>query len=140
MSEEISKEYEEMLDEALEEIPETTPGEKRFEVPEADIDVSGNQTTLKNLKSVADTLGRNPDHLMKYLLNELGTAGNREESRGVFQGKFNKKEVQERIERYTEEYVRCNECGRPDTHMVKEGRVMMLKCDACGARSSIKGA
>ncbi len=135
----MSEDYEELLDRALDEIPESTKEETRFKIPKADIDVSGNRTTLKNLKSIADDLGRNPDHLMKYLLNELGTAGNREGAKGVFQGKFRKNEVQERIENYTEEYVLCSECGRPDTEMVKEGRVKMLKCEACGARSSIKG-
>lgn len=135
----MSEDYEELLDRAIDDIPEATYEETRFEIPEADIDVSGNQTTLKNLKSIADDLGRNPDHLMKYLLNELGTAGNREGSKGVFQGKYRKSEVQERIDSYTDEYVLCSECGRPDTKLVKEGRVNMLKCDACGARSSTKG-
>lgn len=136
----MEEEYEKMLDEAMEEIPETTAQEARFEVPSVDVDVSGNQTTLKNLKSIANDLGRDPDHLMKYLLNELGTAGHREEARGVFQGKFDDSEVQERIDEYTDEYVLCSECGRPDTNIIKEEGVTMLKCDACGARSSVRGS
>lgn len=133
----MAEEYEEMLDEALEKIPEKTKEGSRFKIPRVDLDVSGNQTALKNLKSMADDLGRDPDHLMKYLLDELGTAGNREESRGVFQGKYKEGEVQERIDRYTEEFVLCSECRRPDTKLVKEGQVTLLKCEACGARSSI---
>ncbi|MFW5912304.1 MAG: translation initiation factor IF-2 subunit beta [Candidatus Hadarchaeota archaeon] len=136
----MDEEYKKMLDEAKEKIPENPKQQARFEIPKVDVDVSGNQTTLKNLKSIANDLGRDPDHLMKYLLNELGTAGHREESRGVFQGKFNSREVQERIDEYTEEYVLCNECGRPDTHIIKEEGVNMLKCDACGARSSVRGS
>lgn len=135
----MDENYEELLDRASEQIPETTQEKSRFEIPKADVNVSGNQTTLKNLRSIANDLNRDPDHLMKYLLNELGTAGNREESRGVFQGKFYEDEVQERIDQYTKEYVLCTECERPDTELVKEGRVFMLKCKACGARSSIKG-
>lgn len=134
----MTEDYEEMLDRAFEQIPETSGEESRFEIPKVDIDISGNRTTLKNLKSIADDLGRNPDRLMKYLLKELGTAGNREGSKGVFQGKFRSDSVQERIDRFTEEFVLCNECGRPDTGLVKEGRVTMLKCEACGARSSIR--
>lgn len=135
----MDEDYEELLDRASEKIPETTQEKSRFKIPEADVNVSGNQTTLKNLRGIANDLNRDPDHLMKYLLNELGTAGNREESRGVFQGRFSEDEVQERIDRYTKEYVLCPECERPDTELVKEGRVVMLKCKACGARSSIKG-
>lgn len=136
----MTEDYDELLDRALEDLPETKQEKTRFEIPEVDLDVSGNQTTLKNLKSIADDLGRDPNHLMKYLLNEIGTAGNREGSKGLFQGKFKKKELQERIDEYTEKYVLCPECGRPDTKLTKEGRVPMLKCEACGARSSIKGA
>lgn len=136
----MTEDYDKLLDQALEDLPETKHEKTRFEVSEVDIDVSGNQTTLKNLKSIADDLGRDPDHLMKYLLNEIGTAGNREGSKGLFQGKFKKKELQERIDEYTEKYVLCPECGRPDTKLTKEGRVPMLECEACGARSSIKGA
>lgn len=136
----MEEDYEKMLDEAMEKVPETTTKQARFEIPKVDIDVSGNQTTLKNLKSIANDLGRDPDHLMKYLLNELGTAGHREEARGVFQGKFDESEVQERIDEYTDVYVLCSECGRPDTEIIKEEGVTMLKCDACGARSSIRGS
>lgn len=136
----MSENYDDLLDRALEEVPDKTREESRFEIPEVDMDVSGNRTTLKNLKSIADDLGRDPDHLMKYLLNEIGTAGNREGSKGVFQGKFKKGELQDRIDSYTEEYVICNECGRPDTKLIKEDRVTMLECEACGARSSVRGA
>ena len=135
----MSKDYEELLDRAYEKIPETRSEKKRFEVPEAEVDISGNQTTLKNLRSIANDLGRDPDHLMKYLLNELGTAGNREDSTAKFQGKFDKGEVQERIDDYTQKFVLCSECGRPDTKLEKESGVTMLRCEACGARSSTKG-
>ncbi|MBS3815509.1 MAG: translation initiation factor IF-2 subunit beta [Hadesarchaea archaeon] len=133
----MSENYEDLLDRGLEEIPEDITKEERFEVPKVKIDVSGNQTAIQNLNSIANELGRDPDHLMKYLLGELGTAGNREGSRGVFQGRFKKKPIQDRIQQYVEEFVRCSECGKPDTKLVKEDRITLLKCDACGARSSV---
>ncbi|KXA92120.1 translation initiation factor IF-2 subunit beta [candidate division MSBL1 archaeon SCGC-AAA259E17] len=134
----MAKDYEKLLDRAMDQIPEAPHKKSRFEIPEVDIDVSGNRTTLKNLGSIASELGRDPNLLMKYLLKELGTAGNREGDNGMFQGKFTKGELQERIDSFTEEYVLCDECGRPDTELIKEGRVTMLKCDACGARSSVR--
>ncbi len=136
----MTEDYEEMLDRAFEEIPEDSYEQERFEVPDVEVDVSGNQTTLKNLRSIANHFGRETDRLMKYLLDELGTAGHREEDKGVFQGKFKKDEVQDRVDRFAEEFVLCSECGRPDTKLIKEGGVHMLKCEACGARSSIGGA
>lgn len=131
--------YEELLDRAMKQVPDTTSKESRFKIPKVEIDISGNQTAIQNLKAIADELDRDPNHVMKYLLREVGTAGNREGNRGVFQGRFGKKSMQEKIDRYVDEYVLCPECGRPDTKLVKEGRVTMLRCTACGARSSVGG-
>ena len=32
----------------------------------------------------------------------------------------------------------CTECSRPDTHLVKQGRTTIVRCDACGAFRSVK--
>ena len=35
-------------------------------------------------------------------------------------------------------FVICSECSRPDTHLVKQGRELLIRCDACGAFRSVK--
>jgi translation initiation factor 2 subunit 2 len=35
-------------------------------------------------------------------------------------------------------FVICSECNRPDTHLVKQGRELLIRCDACGAFRSVK--
>jgi len=135
----VSEDYEKLLDRALERVPKAASREGRFKIPEPDVEVAGNRTTLRNLKEIADALNRDPNHLMKYLLREVGTAGNLEGTRGVFQGKFGGGTLQDRVNRYIEEFVFCPECRKPDTKIIKRGRVYMLKCEACGARASVKG-
>jgi translation initiation factor 2 subunit 2 len=46
-------------------------------------------------------------------------------------------QIEKRIREYVDDYVLCAECTRPDTRIVKEGRVMLLECDACGARRPV---
>lgn len=133
------KEYQELLDRALEQIPKMVFEETRFKIPEADVVVVGNRTTLRNFRSIANALNRDPGHLMKYLLRELGVAGNVEGNQAVFQGRFGKPVVNDRIKRYVEEFVLCRECGKPDTKLLKHERIAMLKCEACGARASVRG-
>lgn len=128
-----------MLDEALKHVPKTALEESRLKIPEVDVETVGNRTTLRNLKEIADALNRKPSHLMKFLLRELGTAGDLEGTRGVFQGRFGEPALRGRIDRYIEEFVLCRECGKPDTRIVKEGRIHILKCEACGAKSSVRG-
>ena len=46
--------------------------------------------------------------------------------------------LQTLLERYVKEYVICGECGKPDTQLVLETRIMRKRCDACGASISVK--
>ena len=131
-------EYEKLLDRALEGVPKAVFEETRFQIPGADVVVVGNRTTLKNFRGIAGALNREPEHLMKYLLRELGAAGNIEGNQAIFQGKFVKSAVDDRIKRYVEEFVLCHECGKPDTTLIKRERIQMLKCEACGARASVR--
>ena len=32
----------------------------------------------------------------------------------------------------------CSECGKPDTRLVKDGRITLLRCDACGSHRPIR--
>ncbi len=41
------------------------------------------------------------------------------------------------LEVYTNRYVVCPVCKRPDTRIVRDRRLWFLQCEACGARSSI---
>lgn len=129
--------YEELLERALKGIPEVLERE-RFKIPEADVVVAGSRTVLRNLKEIATALNRESAHLVKYLLRELGTAGGMEGSQAVFQGRFTKSTVDERVKRYTEEFVLCRECGRPDTRFLRVERTYMLRCEACGARAAVR--
>jgi len=111
--------------------------EERFTVPRADVFYEGRTTIIRNFEKILATLNRESDHLLKFLLGELGTAGEREGSRAVFQGKIAAQQIQDKIQDYVDIYVLCQECNRPDTHLVKKDRMVFLRCDACGAFRSI---
>lgn len=122
----------------MKKMPATRDTRERFVVPSPRVFYEGKTTVLENFRAIADTLNREPDHLMKYLLQELGTAGKIEGQRGIFQGKFTEQAMARQIESYFEEYVVCTECRLPDTHLTKNDRVLMLKCDACGAHRPVR--
>ncbi|MEM2907807.1 MAG: translation initiation factor IF-2 subunit beta [Candidatus Hadarchaeales archaeon] len=134
----MEHDYERLLSRAIGQIPKTAFESSRFQIPEADVVVAGNRTSVRNFRSIASALNREPEHLLKYLLRELGAAGNLEGAQAVFQGRFVKSVVDERIKRYVEEFVICRECKRPDTRLIKQERIYMLKCEACGARASVR--
>lgn len=128
--------YEDLLDKGLEEAEETSQTE-RFELPEAETRKEGSKTILENFKEITDTVGREEKHLSKFIQNELGTNGHIEGSELVLNGEFRRGNVNGRIENYAKEWVYCPECDSPDTKIVKEKGVEMMKCQACGARNPV---
>jgi len=131
--------YDDLLSRARKDLPDEISNHSRFEIPEIDAMVEGNTTILRNFTDISNQLNREPEKLLKYLLRELATAGDRENGRVVFKGKINPRKIRDKIESYVEKYVLCSECGRPDTRLVKDGRITILECDACGAHRPVRG-
>lgn len=130
--------YLSLLDRAKAQLPETIEKHERFTVPEPDVFQEGKTTVVRNFGNIVDALRREPDHLLQYLLKELGTPGTLEGQRVIFKARLSGQQISEKIQNYTETFVLCSECGRPDTHINKEGRVLILECEACGAHRPVK--
>ncbi len=130
--------YDSLLNRAISKTPNPNASGERFIVPKPKTFIEGRTTVWDNFEEIRDTLNRDQDHFIKFLLKEMGTAGKVEGSRMVLQGRFTSEQISALVDEYVGEYVRCAECGRPDTKLVKYDRVTTLKCDACGAQRSIQ--
>ena len=130
--------YGKLLSRAREQLPEKVVEEERLEMPRLIVMIMGNRTMIKNLIEAAGVIRRDPKHLLKYLAKELATQGGMDGNVGVFQGKFGGFMVNKKFERYVEEYVLCSECKKPDTNIVKKGRLVFVKCEACGAERPVR--
>lgn len=130
--------YADLLKRARAKVPATVGTGERFQMPMVEVLQEGKTTVVRNMEDVLDKLNRKEDHLIPILLRELGTAGSYEGGRLVLQGKLTEDNIQGRLAKYVETFVICGECGRPDTHLVKEERTTIVKCDACGAHRPVK--
>ncbi len=132
------KTYDQMLDEATKKLPNEIKQVERLEIPKPVSNISGSQTYITNFLDIANVIRRDPRHISKYLFRELATPGHIEGSRLILQGKIFGSLIEKKIEEYVKEYVYCSECGKPDTNLVKQDRISLLKCEACGAKHSVK--
>ncbi|HNT72518.1 MAG: translation initiation factor IF-2 subunit beta [Methanothrix sp.] len=132
------EDYMKGLERAMSRLPASRGTEDRFVIPTPKIFYEGKTTVLENFASIADALNRDPDHLMKFILQEMGTAGKIEGQHAVFQGRFTEQNLERHIDSYVQEYVICSECHRPDTQLIRSDRVLMLKCEACGAHRPVR--
>lgn len=129
--------YQKLLDRARAQLPEVRTSGERFQVPEPDVMTDGKNTVIRNLQEIANVLRREPTHLIGHLAREFGCPGVLDLPRGVLKSRIPKEAIGQRIREYTEKYVICSECKRPDTHLVKEGKFTLLVCEACGAQRPV---
>ena len=114
--------YDQLLKRAKAALPQALSTGERFQVPEPDIVTEGKTTILRNFEDIVQAIRRDATMVLTFLLRELGTAGVQDGKRVVFKGKVTAQQV----------------ADRPDTHLVKEDRIQMLECEACGARRPVK--
>lgn len=127
-------EYATALERAYDVLPET-PRESgdRLQVPDPEGQTDGAFTRLTNIEAIAKALGREADHLHRSIQRDLGTSGQFDGSTARYSGTFDIADFQAAIDAYVTEFVTCSECGLPDTKLVTEDGVDMLRCEACGA-------
>jgi translation initiation factor 2 subunit 2 len=134
----MKSDYEKLLDKAISQLPESVLKKERFEIPKAIGHIEGNKTIISNFIKIAQTLRREPAQLLKYLQRELASPAVIEDTRLVLKRRIRSELVNEKIKKYTEDFVLCPECKKPDTILKKENRVLMIKCMACGAKHPVK--
>ena len=130
--------YEELLERAYEKLPKIKEQKERFEIPIVDSDIQGNMTIFKNFIPVTQTNRREPKHFLKYLTKQLAAPGSIEGQKATFQSKITKRVMQSKLDNYVKDFVVCKECKRPDTKLIKEDRILILKCEACGAKTGVR--
>ena len=136
----MSDEYTKLLDAAMAEIPKRSSSGERFEVPRIQGIRMGSRTIVQNFKEIADRMNRDPNHLLKFLSKELATAATTDGTRAILQGVFKVESMNRLLNIYTQRFVICPVCKRPDTKMDRQERYTFLTCEACGARSSVSTA
>lgn len=111
----------------------------RLEIPPPQIIWIGQRTIFRNFMEFPKSLRRDPEKLLLYLNKELASAGYIAGERVIFLGRKEPSSFGTLIDRYVKEYVICPVCGSPDTRTEKNKKLGFLLCEACGARSSVKG-
>ena len=130
--------YDKILEKARNSLPEKISNKERFEIPKVRGHIQGSKTVISNFNQIASAFGREQEQLLKYLQRELATPAEIDGPRLILGRKINASLINTKIEQFAKEYVICLECGKPDTIVVKEDKILMLKCTVCGAKHPIR--
>lgn len=130
--------YEKLLERGMKRVPKASESGERFQIPRARVLNQGMKTFIANFLEISGALRREPEHMMKFFLKELATSGEVRGKSAEFTGRFPYSLIEKKIEIYVKNYVLCQECGKPDTKLIKKDRFESIKCEACGAKHPIK--
>ena len=113
--------------------------DSRFELPPVDVMWEGQKTYLRNFAEFAKIMRRDPTKLLQYLSKEFAVPAERVGDSAMFVGQWDPDDFKRLLEIYVSDYIKCLACQSPDTRIEKEKRIHFLICEACGAKSTIKG-
>jgi len=135
MSKEMN--YEDLLNRGKKQIPDEISDSQRLEIPKVKGHIQGNKTILSNFLQIAKLLDRPPEQILKFILKELATAGEIKNTYVMFNNKIAASKINEKIEKFSNLFVICKECGKPETKLIKENNINIIKCQACGAKYTV---
>lgn len=133
----MDMDYETMLARGKKSLPEDDTKVERFQIPNVKGHLQGNKTVISNLPQIATVLGRKTELVVKYIEKQLATKGQIEGSFVIFNTKLSASKINERIQQFTDQFVICKECGKPDSTISKDTGIYFFTCQACGARYSL---
>ena len=113
---------------------------QRFQVPQIEGFIEGNNTVVSNFGDILKKIRREPEVVLPWMLRELGRPGDFEGGRLTLRGSVPKATLDRVLNDFINTQVLCSECSAPDTHIEKQGRIHLLRCEACGAHRPIEAA
>jgi len=130
--------YESLLEQAYERVEvNLDEGSERFEVPKAEGHHLGTRTVVSNFLVIASKIRRDPIHLMRFLSKELASQVEIKNDRLLLSRKLSSREINDKIEKYVNNFVLCPKCKKPDSELVEENGKLYVRCMACGDKFEV---
>jgi translation initiation factor 5 len=113
----------------------------KMEKLQAKIEGKGNgiKTVVVNLNTVAQSLARPPEYLIKYFGFEIGAQANAKptDDRWIINGAHDAPKLQDLLDGFIDKFVLCKKCKNPETEVILKDNRITLDCKACGQRSDV---
>eukprot|EP01120_Amphizonella_sp_Union-15-10_P014186 TRINITY_DN679_c0_g1_i1.p1 TRINITY_DN679_c0_g1~~TRINITY_DN679_c0_g1_i1.p1 ORF type:complete len:222 (-),score=49.68 TRINITY_DN679_c0_g1_i1:75-740(-) len=97
------------------------------------------RTSWTNFVLNCKSLNRPPDHVVSFVLIELGTTGSLsgDNQQLIMKGRFRPQILESVLKKYIKSYVTCATCSSPNTELTKENRILFKRCLDCGSCTAV---
>jgi len=135
--------YDEMLERIFGMLNPDISAKKKFSMkPPVVVKDGTKRVIIVNFHEIVTSMNRTADHLLSFMLAELGTSGSADAQGRVtfkYAGRQAQKHMESVIKQYVKEYVLCKLCKSSDTKLNKDSatRLFFMVCGSCGASRSV---
>jgi translation initiation factor 2 subunit 3 len=139
--------YDEMLDAVMARIEESAAGPSRIRLPDPAIERVPKHTLWVNWVPIVEMLDRGSvgsvryaDHMKEWVEAELQIVTSLSGSEPVvldMRGFWKVEDLRSLMRRYVGMWKRCKECSGYDTGIVRDGRVLKVRCARCQTDSAV---
>jgi len=131
--------YNDLLSKAYNSIPQKALSHERFEIPKVESFIQGTKTIVRGFNILIKDMRRDKKHFLKWLTKETALPITENAGQLTVNGKIGTIQLNKLVEAYFNQFVLCPECKKPDTTIVTQNGIHMLKCEACGAIKPVAG-
>ena len=143
-NEESDYTYEQLLSRLMKKVYENNPElieKKKSIMPPPQLMRIGTKKTLwANFQETCQAMSRDPDHVFRFFMTELGTEGSFDgNKRLVIRGKYMPKYIESLLRKYIFEYIKCQMCRSVNTVLTRDStsRLYFVNCQDCNSSRSV---
>lgn len=121
-----------LISRLYEELSTQQNSNKKISLQKPDISSANKKTYISNFRSLCSKLHRDEHEVKIFFEKELLTTTSLNvDGCLIITGVFRQPGLLKIFTNYIKEYVTCKECNSCDTEIIKENRIMFLKCNRC---------
>jgi translation initiation factor 2 subunit 2 len=120
--------------------PNLTVRKRHVMPPPQLVRVGTRRTMWANFAQICQLMHRSIEHVMSFLLAELGTEGSIDgNQRLIIKDRFQPKQIESLLKKYIIEYVTCHMCRNPETTLTRDSltRLYFIQCEFCQSTRSV---
>lgn len=97
------------------------------------------KTAFVNFNDVVESLGRDRDVFKRFIENYLSTSTSIDGNNIlIFDLRVSEKQIMDITKSFINVYIKCPQCKKMETKIIKEDRINSIKCSNCGSKTPIQ--
>lgn len=127
-----------LIDRLYTELEYLLKSDTKISVEKPQVSSANKKTFISNFRNICSKLNRTEEDIRLFFEKELNTNVTiNQDGALVITGIFKQPGIIHVMTNYIKEYVSCKECKSCDTNLIKENRILFLKCNKCLSKKAL---